>query len=189
MRMIQSIAVATIVVTSPHAVAGVEQISWDFEQGRGASTDNGVAGWFFTGGAGLDNGKGLEHKGKGNAWVRNRQGWNAVNNWVSMSTARAGTPCSATAWLRTSDTLTDGYMSVRDGDKADGSGRILSEIKLDGANPPGAPQDHGYAMKSFEFTWGASSKVLFYVGLWGNSKDAWIQIDDANIACEVPYPK
>ena len=67
-------------------------------------------GWWFTGGAGLDNGKSLERSGKGNGWVRNTSGWNAVNNWA---TVHPNSECGVAAWLRTSDTLTNGYMAVR----------------------------------------------------------------------------
>jgi hypothetical protein len=83
--------------------------------------------------------------------------------------------------------LTDGYMTVRDGDKADGSGTILHEIKLVGARPPGDPKDLGYEFESFPFTMGTHGRVLFYVGLWGVGKDAWIQIDDAAITCSTPF--
>src|SRR5215475_7100425 len=134
MKILKSIASMVIITCSVYVFAGVSQITWDFEQGPGASSNKGVSGWFFTGGAGLDNGKGLEHSGKGNAWIRNTTGWNAVNNWVSISAPR-GSKCTASAWLRTSDTLTDGYMTIRDADKDDGSGRIIRQIPLVGARP------------------------------------------------------
>jgi len=185
MRLPTVTAAIALTLCSFQAIAGVTQTAWDFEQRPGASSNNGVSGWFFTGGAGLDNGKGLEHQGRGNAWVRNTTGWNAINNWVDVS-APAGSECTASAWLRTSDTLTDGYMSVRDADKADGSGRIIKEIKLVGARPPGDPKDRGYRLESFPFSMGTYGKVLFYIGLWGVGKDAWIQIDEAAITCRTP---
>jgi hypothetical protein len=178
---------ANIAIASAPAFAGLTQTAWDFEQGSGASSSNGISGWFFTGGAGLDNDKGLAYKGKGNAWVRNTKGWNAINNWVSVSSAPQGSECTASAWLRTSDTLTDGYMSVRDGSRSDGSGTILNEIKLVGARLPGNGNVNGYRLESFNFRRGSSGKVLFYVGLWGVGKDAWIQIDDAAITCRTPF--
>jgi|CXWL01.1.fsa_nt_gi hypothetical protein len=182
MNILKAIISIAIFTCSANAFAGVSQTAWDFEQDRGASKNNGASDWFFTGGAGLDNGKGLEYMGKGNAWVRNTTGWNAINNWVSVS-APNGSSCTASAWLRTSDTLTDGYMTVRDADKADGSGRIIHEIKLVGARSPGEGNIKGYRLEQFEFKMGASFKVLFYIGLHGVGKDAWIQIDDAAITC------
>lgn len=178
------IAIAIITFSDP-ALAGISQTAWDFEQGSGASSNNGISGWFFTGGAGLDNGKGLAYKGKGNAWVRYTKGWNAINNLVSISVPQ-GSECTASAWLRTSDTLTDGYMAVRDGSRSDGSGTILNETKLVGARPPGNGNVNGYRLESFNFRMGSSGKVLFYVGLHGIGKDAWIQIDNAAITCKTP---
>lgn len=186
MKILKSIVSIAIITCSVHAFAGVTQTAWDFEQGPGASNNNGASGWFFAGGAGLDDGKGLEHKGKGNAWVRNTTGWNAINNWVNIS-APSGSECTASAWLRTSDTLTDGYMSIRDADKNDGSGRIIHEIKLVGARSPGEGNIKGYRLESFDFKMGGFGKVLFYVGLHGVGKDAWIQIDDAAITCHTPF--
>ena len=78
-------------------------------------------------------------------------------------------------------------MSVRSGNKDDGSGTILNEIKLVGARPSVNLADKGYRLESFQFNKGANSRVLFYVGLWGVGKDAWIQIDDAAITCKTPF--
>jgi hypothetical protein len=140
-------------------------------------------GWRFAGGAGLDYGKGLEHTGKGNGWVRNTSGWNAINNWLNL---QPNTRCTVSAWLRTSDTLTDGYMSVRDRSLySDGRpGRILNEIKLVGAGTPN-PEHKNYNLYTFHFNSGGGGKLLFYVGLWGKGKDAWIQVDDVTVSCRI----
>jgi hypothetical protein len=65
-------------------------------------------------------------------------------------------------------------MTIRDGDKDNGSGRIIHEIKLVGARSPGEGNIKGYRLESFDFKMGAFGKVLLYVGLWGVGKDAWI---------------
>lgn len=174
-----TVAIGVLIASaSPCVLAGISQVAWDFEQTN--SNNNGAWGWFFTGGAGLDNGMGLERRGSGNAWVRNTTGWNAINNWVRIQPGRA---CTASAWLRTSETLTDGYMSVRNDDWDGGDGAILNEVKLVGARPSGDPGDRGYQFISFDFDSRSNSRVLFYVGLWGVGRDAWIQIDDAAITC------
>lgn len=185
MKVLKTTIMIAIITFSAPALAGISQTAWDFEQDSGASNNNGASGWFFAGGAGLDNGKGLAFKGKGNAWVRNTTGWNAINNWVNVSVPQ-GSECTASAQLRTSDTLTDGYMTVREGNVANGTGRILREIKLVGARSPGDGNINGYRLENFDFKMGQSGKVLFYVGLWGKGKDAWIQIDDAAITCKTP---
>lgn len=185
MKVLKATILIAIITFSAPALAGISQTAWDFEQDPGASNNNGASGWFFAGGAGLDNGKGLAFKGKGNAWVRNTTGWNAINNWVNVSVPQ-GSECTASAQLRTSDTLTDGYMAVRDGSRSDGSGTILNEIKLVAARLPGNGNVNGYRLESFNFRMGSSGKVLFYVGLHGIGKDAWIQIDNAAITCKTP---
>ncbi|MFK0733153.1 MAG: hypothetical protein ACFKPT_23670 [Gloeotrichia echinulata GP01] len=157
------------------ALAGISQTQFYFESPN--------EGWWFAGGAGLDYGKGLEHSGKGNGWVRNTSGWNAVNNWANV---QPNSECTAAAWLRTSNTLTDGYMSVRRLNSDGSVGSVINEVKLVGAGSPN-PQNRNYNRYTFNFNSGSNSKVLFYVGLWGNGKDSWIQVDDAVVSCPTPY--
>jgi hypothetical protein len=157
------------------AFAGVEQAYEDFE------TSAPPAGWFVAGGAGFDWDKGLANKGKGNAWVRyNVPGtWNAINRWFEMSSAPAGMPCHVSAYLRVSPNVTDGYISVRPGHDGQTPGPVINEIKLDRPTPP---ENNGY--KRFEFDFAKpNSGLLFYVGLYGNGRDGWIQIDDVSISC------
>src|SRR5689334_7564557 len=114
--------------------AGIRQFSEDFERP--------FRGWFFTGGAGFDYNKGLAHGGKGNAWVRNTKGWNAVNFWADVPTQ---SQCYVNAWLRLSPELTDGYISVRN----DKDSRpvhnfdVINELKLVGPGPVN-PAHSGY---------------------------------------------
>lgn len=139
--------------------------------------------WFLTASAGFDYEKGNAHTGQGNAWVRATQGWNAINVWFSGLTPNSD--CQASAWLRFSPSLTDGYISVR----ADGSGSpgpVIAELKLCGNAPPN-PDNAGYNHYYFPFNSGSNSRVLFYVGLWGNGQDSWIQIDDVVLQCQTPF--
>ena len=137
---------------------------WDFEQSPSRSANNGISGWTISGGAGFDNGAGYALNGQGNGWMRNKTGWNALNNFVDLRTAPAGVQCKFKAWLRTSDYLSSGYMSVRDGEKADGSGAILKEQRLVGARTC-ASDNKGYALTTVAFPRPQSGKVLVYVGL------------------------
>jgi len=34
---------------------------------------------------------------------------------------------------------------------------------------------------------GNNARVLFYIGLWGNGKDSWIQIDEVFLSVKTPY--
>jgi len=64
-------------------------------------------GWLFAGGAGLDYDKGLGHSGKGNGWVRNTSGWNSIKNQANVEPRM-----QRDSVVRTSETLTDGYVST-----------------------------------------------------------------------------
>lgn len=132
-------------------------------------------GWFTTGGAGFDYGKGLAYREKGNAWVRGSKGWNALNRFHEM---KPNTRYIVSAMLRLSPGLTDGYFSVREARELNGNGRIITEVKLIG------PTD--YRKVELSFTTGNLNRVLFYVGLWGTGRDVWIQIDDFIIAEAAP---
>lgn len=141
--------------------------------------------WFFTGGAGFDYGKGLARRGQGNAWIRNTSGWNAINRWVDVL---PHSHCYVHAWLRLSPQLTDGYIAVRNDKerRSDGNFNVINELKLIG---PGLknPDNADYNPYTFEFDSGDNSRVLFYVGLWGNGRDSWIQVDEVSVSVKTPY--
>lgn len=133
--------------------------------------------WFFTGNAGYDFGKGLAHFGPNNAWVRATSGWNAINRF---QTVVPHTDYIVSAWLRFSDSLTDGYFSVRAAPELNGEGRILTERKLVGPNHPNPSKDN-YNRFRLRFDTQGWERILLYVGLWGMGQDAWIQIDDVQV--------
>jgi hypothetical protein len=139
-----------------------------------------VEGWWFAGNANYDLGKGLAHTGIGNGWARNTTGWNAVNN---AATVVPGATCYFSGWLRHSDNITGGYMSVR-GLYPDGTiSPVLSEIHVSGSNPSN-PANANYNYYSVPaFGPGSFRRVLVYVGLWGNGQDSWIQADDLAVSC------
>jgi hypothetical protein len=157
------------------ANAGIVQYQQDFEAHN--------HGWFAGGVAGFDHGKSYARQGHGNAWVRATSGWNAVHVILPLGGASAaGANCRASAWLRVSPDVTDGYMSIRP-QFANGPGEVVNEIKLVGPTPPA---NNGYKQFVFDFSH-PRSDVMFYVGLWGNGRDAWIQVDDVVLECNTPY--
>lgn len=159
--------------TAP-AVATIEQFGDGFET---PFPDR--DGWFTTGGAGFDWMQyNTYYQGNGNAWVRSAQGWNAVNKLFHFSEALPGSSCSAGAFLRVSENVTDGYISVRPAVAGQPPGPVINEIKVVG------PTD-GYQWYSFNFP-RPDTDTLFYVGLWGNGLDGWIQVDNMVIQCSVP---
>jgi hypothetical protein len=134
-------------------------------------------GWFFAGQAGFDLGRGFAHTGANNAWVRGITGWHAINKFHPVF---PHTNCVASAWLRLSENLTDGYFSVRGAADLNGNGPILRETKLVGPGPVN-PVHRGYNQYQLNFDSQNFSRVLLYVGLWGVGQDAWIQVDDVEI--------
>jgi hypothetical protein len=146
-------------------------------------TEQARANWQVVGNAGFDEGKNLQYRGSSNAWVRSTHDWNALQIQVPIDPSAS--TCHASAMLRTSDTLTDGYISVRQA-RESLVGDVIQEIKLVGARP--APNENGYRRESFDFQPNGSAEVLFYVGLWGKGADAWIQIDDVDVSCGAAAP-
>jgi hypothetical protein len=182
MKTLYTLAAAFFCVTITPAIAGLWEQTEDFESSNPAKT-----GWFAGPGAGFDYEKNLAHTGKGNAWVRNLSGWSAVNTWITVPQAKPGFLCTAQAWIRMSDGVTDGYFSVRGGDGKN-SGPVIAEKKLVGPNQPN-PSNANYNLITFQFPSNNGQPMLFYVGNWGNGKDNWIQIDDFAVACQTPYPQ
>lgn len=156
--------------------SGETKTQFDFETEQG---------WWFTGGAGLDYDRGFEHSGRGNGWVRATSGWNAINNQINV---KPNSNCRVSAWLRTSDTLTDGYISVIPFNIDGTTGSVINELKLVGVGAPN-PQNKNYNLFSFDFNSGENDRLLFYVGLWGNGNDSWIQVDDVEVSCVSPKPQ
>ena len=103
---------------------------------------------------------------------------------VRSQTVRAGDSCTFAVWVKTSATLTDGVVRVsRDGDQRR-MRTILTEHALTGARPAGNPKDNGYELVELSFPTNDSTKLLFYVGMSGNGKDSWIELDDMAILCD-----
>jgi hypothetical protein len=108
--------------------------------------------------------------------------WSAINHW---QTVRAGDSCVFAVWVKTSGELPNGYVSVRRQDPGTGGpGPVVAEHNLSGLRPAGDAKDNGYQLVQVDFPTGDSTKLLFYVGLWGDDKNSWIEIDDVTILCD-----
>ena len=153
------------------AHAGVGQWSNGFEDATSI--------WWIAGNAGVDRGIGLAHSGANNGWVRNWTGWNAVNASVQ---TYPGAECTVSAWLRSSQSMTGGYMAIRSWSSGN---PILYQIPLAGPGPAN-PTNANYNLYAFSFI-ADDYSAMFYVGLWGNGQDAWIQVDDVVVSCPTPF--
>ncbi len=107
--------------------------------------------------------------------------WASINHWQNV---RAGDSCVFAVWVKTSAGLTNGYITVRRDGGNGRQGRIVTERVLSGARPSGDPSDHGYQLFELDFATGDSTKLLFYVGLYGNGGDSWVEVDDVTILCD-----
>jgi hypothetical protein len=87
-------------------------------------------------------------------------------------------------WVKTSAELTNGYITVRRDGGGGNQGAIVAERVLSGLRPAGDPADNGYQLLETDFATGDSTKLLFYVGLYGNGKDSWVELDDVTILCD-----
>ena len=172
-----SVGITLGLLSSTPTIAGVSTRYEGFESSEPPRD------WFFTGGAGFDWKKGLAYKGDGNGWVRSkvRGSWNAINTWVTLGSP-VGSECQATAFLRVSPDVTDGYISVRSGLKGGSPGAVIKEIKIVGPSPT---ENNGYKEYRLNFQ-KPNSDMLFYVGLFGNGRDGWIQVDEVTISCNSP---
>ena len=107
--------------------------------------------------------------------------WASINHWQDV---RAGDACVYAVWVKTSAELTNGYITVRRDGGGGNQGAIVAEGRLTGPRPAGNPADNGYQLFEIDFATGNSTKLLFYVGLYGNGKDSWVQVDDVTILCD-----
>jgi hypothetical protein len=131
--------------------------------------------WWVAGNAGVDVGLGNALDNANNGWVRAFSGWNAINTTIPTV---PGAHCWLQVWIRTSSDLSNGYITVRE---SQGVLSILKEVGPFGAWP-GDPNRKGYNFVPLDFD-ANSSDALFYVGLWGNGQDSWIQADDLTVQC------
>jgi hypothetical protein len=168
-RCLVSLACLALAAPITAAPAGIQQQVETFEANSG---------WGANGQAGFDRDKPYARTGRGNAWVRNLRGWSSVTQWYLP--APGARDCAVQAWIRISPNVTDGYFSVFRGDGQRPS-RLVTEVKLRGPGPAN-PENRGYNPYTLEFR-NEGGPYLVHVGNWGNSRDAWLQIDDVTFQC------
>lgn len=135
-----------------------------FEQQPSSST---TSPWYSQGKAGVDRNLGFARTGANNAWARNTTGWNAIKQEVSVE---PNSDYTLTGWIKTSGNSRDGYFGAR----LVNGGPILNEAHL----------TQGYAhytQLTVRFNSGSNHSIELYAGLWANSEDTWIQVDDLSL--------
>jgi hypothetical protein len=119
--------------------------------------------WFAEGKAGISN---------NNAWARNKTGWNALRQAVSLS---SGVTYTLKARVRTSGNVRDAYFGFRDG-----SQHPVSEIKFGPLT--------GYRELRVEFRPTRTDTYNVFIGVWAPNQDAWIEVDYVHLESSLGSP-
>jgi S-formylglutathione hydrolase FrmB len=128
--------------------------------------DSGNGPWNCIGYCGVDQAIGNGYASPNNGWVRNTNGWNDIDQTVSV---KPNTNYTLTGWIRTSSNNDAGYFGVRDT-----SGNVISEDEFN--NLP------GYTQLTVNLNTGSNTSVVVYGGLWPpNFEDTWMQIDNVSL--------
>ena len=122
--------------------------------------------WNCIGSCGVDQNLGNGYASPNNGWVRNVNGWQDIDQTVSVL---PHTNYTLTGWLRTSPNNDAGYFGVRDT-----SGNVIGEDEYNSLP--------GYTQLTVNINTGNNTSVVVYGGLWPpNFQDTWMQIDDVSL--------
>jgi S-formylglutathione hydrolase FrmB len=128
--------------------------------------DSGNGPWSCIGYCGVDQNLGNGYASPNNGWVRNTNGWNDIDQTV---TVQPNTNYTLTGWLRTSSNNDAGYFGVRDT-----NGNVISEDEYNSLP--------GYTQLTVQFNSASNTRVVVYGGVWPpNWEDTWMQIDDVSL--------
>ncbi|MCA1654926.1 MAG: DUF4185 domain-containing protein [Pseudonocardiaceae bacterium] len=116
---------------------------------------------------GIDRGLGFAQHGANNAFIRTTgTAFNAIKQTVPV---RANTNYRLTGWVRDSGNFPDGFFGVRNA-----AGGVHAERRY-GALP-------GYTLLTVDFNSGANTTMTVFAGFWAPGADAWVQVDNLNLA-------
>ncbi|MBN9195251.1 MAG: DUF4185 domain-containing protein [Microbacterium sp.] len=118
--------------------------------------------WACTPNCGIDTAPASSFSGDHNAFVRYNQGWRNLSQDVSV---QPGTKYRLTGYIRTSANSDNGYFGARTT-----AGVVLSEAHFVSVGP--------WTRFTVDVDSGANSTIQVYAGVWTNSGDIWLQLDD-----------
>lgn len=157
-RILSALAPATGSATPPPPAIGTNiALNGGFE--------NQLQYWSCTNRCGADTG-GMSRSGSGNAWLRSDNGWNDVNQVLTVQPNRT---YKVSAWMRTSANNTDGYFGLRTL-----GGQVVGEKKFG--------RFDGYTQVTVNVNSGSNSALTVFGGMWAVSGDTWVQVDDVSVA-------
>lgn len=146
-------------VVNPNLVANPS-----FER-DGAIGDGTGGTWGCSPNCGVDTAPASAFTGDHNAFVRFNSGWR--NLWQDVPVA-PHTAYRLTGWVRTSVNSDNGYFGARTT-----SGSVISEAHLVSFGP--------WTRLTVDFDSGSLDTVQVYAGVWTNSGDIWLQLDDVAV--------
>lgn len=130
---------------------------------RSATVGDGTGGtWGAKPNSGIDTAPGGAFTGDRNIFVRYNSGWRDV--WQDV-TVEPNTSYRLTGFLRTSTSSDNGYFGVRQLD-----GTVLGEAHFVSVG--------AWTRFTVEVDTGANDQVQVFGGVWTNSGDIWLQLDD-----------
>lgn len=121
--------------------------------------------WACTPNCGIDTAPASSFSGDHNAFVRYNQGWRNLSQDVSV---QPGTKYRLTGYIRTSANSDNGYFGARTT-----AGVVLSEAHFVSVGP--------WTRFTVDVDSGANSTIQVYAGVWTNSGDIWLQLDDVAV--------
>lgn len=133
---------------------------------RGVPMGDGTNGtWACSPNCGIDTAPAASFTGDHNAFVRYNSGWR--NLWQNVA-VQPHTAYRLTGWIRTSVNSDNGYFGARTT-----GGTVISEAHFVSVGP--------WTRFTVDFDSGGNSTVQVYAGVWTNSGDIWLQLDDVAV--------
>lgn len=133
---------------------------------RGTPIGDGTGGtWGCSDNCGIDTAPASSFTGDHNAFVRYNQGWR--NLWQDVA-VQPHTKYRLTGWVRTSVNSDNGYFGARTT-----AGQVISEAHFVSVGP--------WSRLTVDFDSGGNDTVQVFAGVWTNSGDIWLQVDDVAV--------
>src|SRR5690625_5019404 len=131
----------------------------------------GMGPWQCTNTCGKDEGQGFAFQGENNGYATGTLGRNEIRQTVNVLPQHH---YQLTVWLRTSQTIANGYLGVRDLDGANIKRQLLSPL-------------HDYTQIVLEFETDEQTELEIYANVAANKGlDTWLQIDNVALIASEP---
>ena len=121
--------------------------------------------WALEGKGGIEIDQEHAQSGDNNAYLRNKEGWNAFRQPVTLN---ANLTYTLRVYVRTSPNMHDGYVGFRNQYQ-----KVMSEVKID--------QQPNYRVITVNFKPRTTGLYHIFAGFWATQGDTWMKIDNVEI--------